>query len=892
MIPREEGDYYIPPRTSTQGQKTTTEQQYQQKQEQQVQTLGTSKPRTRITKAIRVANGDIAYERWFDNDPSTTIDDTFAIGNSVKGDDLFAEASAWADAHPEAQFDYTDRARGEALNAAGYQKPTQAQNVAPAPATEAAAEDNTADEMSKQPVPIVKLTYGGNTKAATVAAVNPWTRQEYDPNPDPWDVQATDWFGAPIPDADYDPREKVVEWRIKRYDGQDKSLMDFTQVGFFTENTTGMDIYDMVNKKQIGVENPDDFITRIVETPDATPWINQRNAQGIPNSLARNPFVEQRKAEQAQANNNMKAAAAGIGFDIALGNVKPFAENLAKVGEWFGGEVDKHFDKPYTIGSGPEKSVVRGILDVPVILATMPNAFIGAGRETAKVGAVDMGALPGFALEGAGAVVKGNIDAAKNDPLRYATSFIALDLIGGGGLTRGVLKTGGRAVARSGDVIDSALNGFAKELPESYMKGGATKTTPFDTSYIGELKGKSNARSTSYAETLKADKFGTRNDGIIDNIFKDTDYRGGGALPSQEGIRITPIEKGFGDVKPSRANARSNSYQDWMKSGADNAYLRDIKGVEIEPGVFDFSGPKSTIGFGGKVAETWLGTSKVGRITMMGERSSGTVRRRGTSSQRMILEEKPIAPEIKTIDMTREIDLSGMEPPRGSDMWAEEFGMKWQKTKTSAEIPSRLSASRARVASLKTSSARGVWAIPELSAGVISKTRTKSDAFSISGSKTSQKSWSFLETEPMQKTKTVELVRTLPSLRVETIPGFSTKTLSRTDVFSGVISGTKSVPKSTTKQSNDQIFGTGTMRGTAINEFFEPSKSKMRIPLLDDDKSKKRKKKSKSRKRRVDWENPTELVLKDIGFGLGAPKKSKGKKSRSSRSRDPLRMLR
>lgn len=197
-----------------------------------------------ITRAIKQKNGMIAYSEDYPgaNDAigSTSINDT--------DDDNYYAALRWAEAHPEAQFEQADYQRGIELGAAGYRKQ-------PEPTTPAPVEvDDIAARMRRQAVPIVSMTYGGSDKSIAVAAVNPWTPEEYDPVRDPWDVPATDWYGAPIPDAYYDPKEKIVEWDLP-----DKSLMSFTRVGFFTENTTGLDIYEMVNKRQINLENPEDI---------------------------------------------------------------------------------------------------------------------------------------------------------------------------------------------------------------------------------------------------------------------------------------------------------------------------------------------------------------------------------------------------------------------------------------------------------------------------------------------------------------------------------------------------------------------------------------------------------------------------------------------------------
>jgi len=187
-------------------------------------------------------------------------DGTFAImsdqGNGLwaqkgkvgPGDPYYADAWAWAQAHPEAQYAATDVKRGEELGAAGYKKQS--------PLVGTPASDDVVAKMRDQPVPIVKMQYVTGGSPLDVAAVNPWTPQEYDPIRDPWDIPATDWYGAPIPDAFYDPKQKIVEWDLPG-----KDLMSFTRVGFFTENTTGRDLYTEVNQRKTPVSNPEDFMT-------------------------------------------------------------------------------------------------------------------------------------------------------------------------------------------------------------------------------------------------------------------------------------------------------------------------------------------------------------------------------------------------------------------------------------------------------------------------------------------------------------------------------------------------------------------------------------------------------------------------------------------------------
>jgi hypothetical protein len=157
--------------------------------------------------------------------------------------------------------------------------------------------DDTSEKMRKQPVPIVTMTYGGIGKPIDVAAVNPWTPEEYDPNRDPWDLVATDWHGAPIPDAYYDPREKVVEWGLPN-----KNLMSFTRLGFFTENPTGLDLYEMVNTGKLQVRNTEDFVisetstTPITSTRDKIsvgwPQADEVKTVSKPKSMWDQPIVE------------------------------------------------------------------------------------------------------------------------------------------------------------------------------------------------------------------------------------------------------------------------------------------------------------------------------------------------------------------------------------------------------------------------------------------------------------------------------------------------------------------------------------------------------------------------------------------------------------------------
>lgn len=215
----------------------------------------------RIVRAVMQRSGDIAY---LVDDPSTpqvgdyagSLRDSTRGGMSVEDQESVRN---FAMEHPEQQFEYTDFMRGLETGAGGYQQRfLQYQDQIEEQMQSQQAEQAVTDQMNKLPVPIVQLTYGGSGKTAHMAIVNPWAKQEYDPNRDPWDVPVADWYGAPIPDAWWDPKEKVVEWDLLGYDGQPKNLMDFTRVGFFTENTTGMDIYDMVNKRQIAVDNMDD----------------------------------------------------------------------------------------------------------------------------------------------------------------------------------------------------------------------------------------------------------------------------------------------------------------------------------------------------------------------------------------------------------------------------------------------------------------------------------------------------------------------------------------------------------------------------------------------------------------------------------------------------------